>query len=110
MNTLEIGIVTMNYNEDGTVIKELSHFTPTLKTTIDTDIEEQLLTIKGENDSETLKHNANAVLAGFFTQITNIELADRSEYVVDSEVVTCEKYPTGGIKTCVLKYYFRRIV
>ena len=110
MQSTEIGIVTVNYDKEGNIIREQSHFVPTIKTTVDDSIVEQLRNIKANDDSEILRHNANLILAGFFNQINEIELADRSEYVVDSEVVKCESYPNGGVKTCVLKYLFRRIV
>lgn len=108
MNT-EIGFVTTVYTELGDIVKELSAFKPTLQGTVSKDIEDQILNIKSSDSSEAIKSNAMLLLASFFNRMTEIELADRSEYEIDSEVIECDKYPDGAVRKCVLRFFFKSI-
>lgn len=108
MNT-ELGFVTTVYTESGEIIKELSAFKPTLEGKVTQDIEDEILNIKSSNSSEAIKSNATLLLASFFNKMTEIELADRSEYEIDSDVIECDKYPDGTVRKCVLRFFFKSI-
>lgn len=71
----------------------------------------ELLKQLSENKDEVkVKLSADLVLATWFNDILEIELADRDKYEVKSEVITCEKYDSGNVKLCVIDYYFQEII
>jgi len=47
------------------------------------------------------------LLAQYFSDVANMELADPNEFYIDSEMVTCEKYRTGTTKKCVINFLFK---
>ena len=107
MKIVEIGEVELFYNEDGKVTK--SSFTPTMKINLDENLINQLHSIESNKNSEVIKHNAEIMLASFFSKINEIELADRDYYHIESEVMKCDKYPTGIAKYCKIKFIFKPI-
>lgn len=58
------------------------------------------------NNKEALKTNAEIVLASWFSKVSAIELADREKHKVETEIVSCEEWPNGLIKACILKFFF----
>ena len=98
----QIGIATVNYDEAGNVVS--ANFEPKLKVE-NVDVK-QLLSIKADPDVDVVKHNAEMVMASWFTKINDIELADRDDYNIVSEVLRCERYDNDKIKTCSIAFYF----
>lgn len=108
MNNQEIGVVTIDYNEEGVAIHSL--FEPTLKIKGGMSLLEQMEALTATQDPEIIKSNADLVFGNWFNKLSEIELADRDTHEVVSELVECDKYPSGNIKKCVLKYIFRELV
>lgn len=101
----QIGTVTIEYNRSGVVT---SHkFNPLIKVDNSQELRRELKNVNGEN-ADVLKHNADVIVAAWFSKVNQVELEDREQYSVESEVIACEKYNTGGIKKCVLKYFLKK--
>jgi hypothetical protein len=107
MKPLTLGIVVIKYDENGNVITDGTHFEPTMKLPLNANVEEELKQIQGCDDTETLKHNAEMVLSGWWSKMTEIEFADREKYHIHSEAKSCEKYDNGKIKECTMEISFR---
>lgn len=107
MKDLEIGIVKMQYGEDGDV--KSASFEPKIQVSVGGELLARLHSVNSPTNSDIIKSNADMVLASFFSKINEIELADREEYEVTSEVINCEKYPNDTVKTCEIKYLFKKI-
>lgn len=104
----EIGIATMVYDTNGKIMN--TSFVPLLQIKHSKKLESQLQTVKGSEDAEALNNNAQLVMAAWFSQVDEIELADRDEYEVVSKVLSCEKYQSGRVKTCSIMFIFKRKV
>ncbi len=102
----EIGIVTVEYDQQGSVKR--ANFKPTIEVLPSSVLIRQLLALPSGEERDTVKANADLVFAGWFSQINEIELSDRNENPISSEVITCEKWPLGKVKTCVLRYLWDR--
>lgn len=111
MKKQEIGISTIDYNEDGTVKNAL--FVPTLKIEQDNNLLKELGVAQSARDITALKQNSELVFASWFRKwdkvISDIELSDREKFEVVSEVVECEKYENGNTKTCSMRFIYREI-
>lgn len=107
MDNVEIGIVNIHYNEDGDVLSAV--FTPTMVVPFDKRVLMQLQSVKASKDDGLLKENADMVLAAWFAKMNEIELADRDDYEVASEILKCIKHQNGMAKECVIKYSFQKI-
>lgn len=100
-----IGQAIINYDIKGNMLDAV--FVPHLPMHVDQALADKISeVVKGTDDEKTLKHNADMVLASWFNQMTEIELADRNQYDIASTVVKCEKYANDMIKTCILDYNF----
>jgi len=99
MEKKEIGIATIRYNEDGTVLST------SFKATMEVDISEEMLITLG-ND---IQSHAEMALASLFTQINNIEFADREHQEVVQQPYKCTYYDNGKIKKCEIKFYFKDV-
>lgn len=102
-NKQEIGIAKIEYDKNGVVTS--AEFEPTLKLNNPEALKAELSTIQC-GDEPTLKYNADLVLAAWFAKVSDIELADREKYKIESEIVTCAKYPNGLVKSCTMKFFF----
>lgn len=101
---MQIGQAIFNFDEQG---KQMSaYFKPTMKVNVNVNLLENIST--GE-DSETIKRNAEVALASWFSKMNEIELADRDEYVLQSEIEECIRYDNGKVKTCVVVFNFLKI-
>lgn len=101
----QIGIATMQYDESGKVIE--AYFTPRDKVQgVDLN---QLKTIQADQNIDVIRYNAEMVMAGWFSKVNEIELADRDHYKVTSETIWCDKYPNGSVKRCSIGFYFEEI-
>lgn len=107
MENLEIGIVTITYNNQGDVVS--ADFNPTMRIEVQEDLKQQLISVKENEDSEKLQANADLVMGAWFSKITDIELADRSEYHIVSELLRCNRYPDGKVRLCSMLYKFEKI-
>lgn len=104
----KIGIARIEYNEDGTVKSAI--FEPTMKVEAKADTLSPFLSIEDGNSSEeAVKEHAIIALATWFNKMNEIELADREKYTIDTEVVSCEKYPSGSIKICQIEFHFEEL-
>src|SRR5690242_12136542 len=101
----EIGFVTVAYNEIGKVT--MSRFEPTIKVELTETQLGQLTILKGSDDQKTMEENAQFVFASWFNSMNEIELADRDQYEIVTETIRCDRYPSGSIKTCVMRVVFQ---
>lgn len=108
MKDLEIGIATLRYDKTG----EATHasFESTMLLDFDKDLLKQLERVPDSEDAEAIKQNADLVFAGYFSKLNEIELADREQYEVISEIVNCLKYENGKAKECTIRFLFRQRV
>lgn len=105
---MDIGNVIIKYDETGKVV--LTQFKPATKTTTVGDkLLEQLKTITGSSDQETIRNNAQLAFASWFNSIVDMELADRDVNEIKTSVVHCEKYDSGMIKVCEIKFTFEKV-
>lgn len=101
----EIGIVTVNYDSEGTVIS--ATFKPTMEIEFDNDLLEQLRNTKSPTEPETVQQNAELALGAWFSKVNEIELADRELYDLVTEVVYCDKHDNGNVATCAIRFIFK---
>lgn len=97
----EIGVVSVIYNEDGEVVS--ASFEPNKKVEFDNTVLTQMVKLKTSSAEEVRTHT-DFVLGAWFSKMTNIELADPSLYKIESEVVSCDKFPSGNVQKCVIRY------
>lgn len=97
----KIGTVVMVYDEQGNPMTG-SSFVPSI--TLNEGSTTELTNIKGAT-AEDIKVNADLVMANWFNSISNIELADREEWQIVSEIARCEKYPSGSPYLCIIDYH-----
>lgn len=107
MEDLEIGIAILNYDRKGKLISGL--FTPTLAVEVPDLFKETMETITATTTPDLLKTHSDMVFAGFFVKMNEIELADREDFDVVSEVIECEKWNNGIIRKCIIKYFFKKV-
>lgn len=103
MEDLKIGIAEIVYSEDGKVLR--AFFTPTMRIG---NVAEQLMKIRHGNAAQ-IRQDAEIVLSSWFNKMNEIELADRSEYEISSEVLSCTQYPDGGTKRCKIEFTFKKL-
>lgn len=106
MELLEIGQATIVYDTQGKATE--ASFSPTMKIDLDTGVLMQLTQLNGSNE-KTLNDNAGLVLGSWFSKIYDIEMSDRDHYQVVSETVKCDKYSNGNIKSCLVKFIFKKL-
>lgn len=107
MENFEIGRATIQYDEQGNVT--LAYFEPTMKIGLDANIATELKKLVDSTQIETVKENADTVMASWFAKMNQIELSDREEYDIVSKVVKCEKWDSGKVKMCVIEYTFQKL-
>lgn len=105
MDNFEIGIVKIDYNEDGSIAS--ASFVPHKEMKFDERVLQQI-TAKPESP-ERVKEIADFVLGAWFSKMTFIELADPEKYSLQSEIVECLSFPKGTVKSCMLKYVFKSV-
>lgn len=106
-NSQPIGIVTMEYDENGNVTS--ATFVPTMKVTLDENLVHQLQSIPASG-AVTLMNNADLVMSAWFSKTNEIELADREEWAVDGRMIECTLHPgSTKVKKCVIEYTFKKI-
>lgn len=101
----QIGIATINYDQQGNVLE--AYFNPTPKfEKIDAS---QLKSVKSSKEAEVIKYNAEMILASYFSRMNEIELADRDKYEIGSEILICTKYDNGNVRSCSIQFFFREL-
>lgn len=109
MKNTEIGLVTIDYNPEGILVS--ANFKPTMQVELSDETKQSLNeNLKNQENSDVLKENSDLVLGTFFSAMTEIELADREEYEIVSEIDKCDTYENGATKQCVIKYLFQKRV
>lgn len=108
-NNMQIGTANISYNEQGEIVSAI--FTPSLELDVneDEDLLKQLKSIPCTSNEEIIRENAALVLGGWWNQLNQIELADRDKWKMDSEIVACNKWPSGRVQMCSIKFTFRRL-
>lgn len=103
-----IGVATLMYDKTGKVTA--ASFAPAaLFDKIDLN---QLAQIKpdGSGDDEvSMTRNAELVLSSWFTRMNEIELADRDQFKISTEVLSCERYKTGEVMIFMASFSFEKI-
>jgi hypothetical protein len=108
MNETPIGIVTIEYDEDGKVIE--AFFKPTEQKGFDLSvINDKLKTVPTSNSTQKVKAGAANVLAQWLDNLNSLELADHFEYGWVGDVKECIKYAGGKIKKCSIEYTFKKL-
>lgn len=97
-----IGVVVLSYNESGVPLT--GAFQPA-KLTVDTHEFEKLLLVPAKTLDSVVTH-AQAVLSDWLLKVEHLETADRETSRVETEVLSCDKWPNGTPKTCELAFYF----
>lgn len=109
MKNTEIGVVTTNYDEQGKLIS--ANFKPTMQVELSDSVKRMLdQALQKDDNVESLKRNSDFVLGSFFSKMTEIELADREDYEIVSEILDCHTYENGKVKFCRIKYLFAKRV
>jgi hypothetical protein len=98
-----LGLAVIEYNIEGQV--ETAQFMGSL----DLDFNKELISqLQAGKTIENTKLNADMTLAAWFNSITEVEIADRTEVSISSNVVECIKYDTGQIKKCSIEYFLNK--
>lgn len=100
---MRIGTVHLEYDELGKLIQ--AFFNPEIKIEADEDLLTKLSEIKN-SDEKNICEQANTLFATWFSKMNEIELADRTEYHIINELVACEKFDSGAIKSCAIEFNF----
>lgn len=103
MKKQKIGEAIIQYSQNGNPIS--ARFEADMSIKFDADIIKQLLKVDGADDQIKIKQNADMALAGFFQEITNVEIADRAVSKITSAIVECVKYKSKQVRVCRIAYY-----
>ena len=94
---ISIGTVTIRHNKNSK--KVYTTFIPTMQVTNRAEMPD----LKSENctDEQFLKEQVNNSISSWFAKTTEIELADREKYTIQSKEVSCKKYSTSEVKEII---------
>lgn len=105
-SSIEIGFVSTNFNSGGDIIA--AEFRPSITAVADDNLLNQFNSIKVSVALPIrIRQAGEALIARFFSNATNIELADQEKYFIDSEIVSCKKFHNGMVKRCLVRYFLR---
>lgn len=107
MKRREIGLVTITYSATGKVVK--AQFEPKLQIDFTNDLKAQMKPVDPKDDGDSIKANADLVLASWFSAVNDIELSDRSVERIVSKVLKCERYASGQVMLCQVEYAIETI-
>lgn len=108
MNDIIVGVVTIKYNENGDTV--YANFQPEAQEYTNPDFMHSLLGIPASSESEMIKTNAQHLLVKYFTKINDMDMADHFEYGFVGDVIQCDRYDSGQVKECKIKFTFKKIV
>jgi hypothetical protein len=66
-----------------------------------------LLPLKTQISGDDARAKAQLVLAKWFEHVSDIELADREAYTVETEMLECEKWDNGKPKRCRIRFFLQ---
>ncbi len=101
----KIGTVTFNFDENGT-LKDTT-FVSEMK--IDAKFSINLTDVPNTNLESTIKDESEKVLANYFSQMNEIELGDRTQYKLVSDIILCEKYESGKVRLCKVEFTYQKL-
>ena len=105
-SNIEIGYVSTNFDSGGAIVA--AEFRPSITAVADEQLLHQFNEIQVRNPLPIrIRQAGEALIARFFSNATNIELADQEKYFIDSEVIRCDKHRNGIVKHCLVKYFLR---
>lgn len=104
---LEIGVAHLNFDENGKI--NTASFTPTLTAFLSGKDISDFFDIDCSEGEKALQDQATAVFSTWFNKLSEIELADREQFGIASELSKCEKYGNGKIKNAEIKFIFKHL-
>lgn len=107
MKTLKIGIVTLHYDEEGTIVGTV--FKPTSEVIGDSALLNELHQVQCADNTKVIKKQAQKVVADWFNKIDQAETEDKFTHQIASQVNYCEKYPNGQVKECSIEFFFKEV-
>ena len=108
MSIIKIGIVSMDYDESGKLFK--AEFQPAnFKIDVDDNgrLMQSMFKVQSNSDINIIRLKSDIVLSSWFANINEIELSDRFEKEMKSEVVDCVKQENGMVKHCSILYFLQ---
>jgi hypothetical protein len=102
---MKIGTVYLEYDKQGNVV-DVS-FISAIQFTL-TDEWRKKLSGAPTNDEE-LRQKTDLVFSSWFNKVNEIELADRSEFKINSKVIECNEDILGLISRCKVEYFLSPI-
>lgn len=106
MESLEIGIATIEYNEEGIAVS--SKFESTATTQADTSLLNQLSQLPGSDKRETVANNAKMVLGSWWNKMNEVEMADREDYGIYYKTFNCQRHENQMIKSISIKFTYKK--
>lgn len=98
---MKIGKATIVYDENGNAVE--ATFTPSSQFNDLSKFRDQLLQVKG-GEQEKIISNAERVMASWLNQVNDVELADREQYKITSQVRDCVKNDLGDVRSVSIQF------
>lgn len=106
---IRIGQAVILFNEEGKAVGSM--FTPEgikiNNLAMFAEVGEVLAPVEGNKGQENIRKAAETVFAAWFNKMNEIELADREKFEIVTEVLKCEEYSPGKVKSCTIAFIFR---
>lgn len=102
---MDIGIVTLYYNEDGSF--QTGDFKPEGITVNPDELLDRLAFTDGE-DQDTTVRQSQMILAMWFDRNNHIELANREHTEIVSKILECEKWTNGNVHVCKIEFKLKQ--
>lgn len=107
-NKMEIGTANISYDENGKATSVLFVPSDTLNVIDDPALLKELKTIPCSENSEDIRENAQLAMGAWWAKLNEIELADRNEWRMDTDVIECVKWPNGRVQMCSIRFVFQK--
>jgi hypothetical protein len=107
METQEIGKVVLVYSEDGEF--DHAYFIPTMEFKADQELMSRFKEVECKSDEDKIISDASSVFAAWFQKMNEIELADRAQYHIEPELISCEKHSNGKVSKVQIKFVFKHL-
>lgn len=106
-----IGRSTVTFDENGEITE--ASFKPNVEIKADAPLLDTFRKLSGSDDPDSIKTQSEILMSKWFNATSEaldwLENADRDVYEITGEVVTCEKYNNGKVKTCIIQYTCKEI-